>query len=87
MRRVRKQKDFIAQKKAELVNLREMSAGAIDLITDTIDRLSLINNEIDTKIVSIEEAKAELELTEKDLMATRDKNEKIANRFKQLVEA
>jgi hypothetical protein len=87
MRRVRKQKDFIVQKKAELASLREVSAGAIDLITNTIDRLSSINDEIDTTIVSIEAAKAELDLTEKDLMATRDKNEKIANRFKQLVEA
>lgn len=86
MRKVKNKKDFIVQKKAELASLREMSAGAIDLITNTIDRLSLINNDIDATIVSITEAKSELEMTEKDLMATREKNEKIANRFKQLVE-
>lgn len=87
MRRVRKQKDFIVQKKVELDSLRKMSSGAIDLITNTIDRLSSINDEIDTTIVSIESAKAELESTEKDLMDTRERNEKIANRFKQLIEA
>ena len=83
----RKNKDFIAQKKAELVSLREMSAGAMDLITNTINRLSSINDEIDTTIVSIESAKVELEMTEKDLVETRTRNEKIANRFKQLIEA
>ena len=83
----RKNKDFIAQKKAELVSLREMSVGAMDVITNTINRLSSINDEIDTTIVSIESAKVELEMTEKDLVETRARNEKIANRFKQLIEA
>ena len=87
MKRARKNKDFIVQKKAELANLREMSAGAMDLITNTINRLSVINDEIDTTIVSIESARAELELTEKDLVETKNRNEKIANRFKQLIEA
>ena len=87
MKRARKNKDFIVQKKVELANLREMSAGAMDLITNTINRLSVINDEIDTTIVSIESARAELELTEKDLVETKNRNEKIANRFKQLIEA
>ena len=87
MKKARKNKDFIVQKKAELINLRKMSTGAIDLITNTIDRLSTINDEINVTIISIEEAKAELEMTEKDLVETREKNEKIANRFKQLIEA
>ena len=87
MKRARKSKDFIVQKKADLANLREMSTGAIDLMTSTINRLCAINGEIDETIVSIESAKAELEATEKDLMDTRTKNEKIANKFKQLIEA
>ena len=87
MKKAKKNKDFIVQKKEELVSLREMSLGAIDLITNTINRLTSINDEIDTTIVSIESAKAELDSTERDLMSTKERNEKIANKFKQLIEA
>lgn len=85
--KTRKKTDIITQKKNKLVSLRDESANAMNLITNTIDKLSSINDEIDVTITDIEIAKAELEFTRQDLVETRTRNEKIANKFKQLIEA
>lgn len=80
-----KEKDFIESKKAKLEFLQNKSSSALDLVTNTINNLSDINEEIDKTIFEIEEAKTKLELTENDLKQQQGKNSKIITKFRTLI--
>ena len=86
MFRKTKEKDFIENKKAKLEFLQNKSSSALDLVTNTINNLSDINEEIDKTIFEIEEAKTKLELTENDLKQQQGKNSKIITKFRALIE-
>ena len=85
MFRKTKEKDFIESKKAKLEFLQTKSSSALDLVTNTIDNLANINEEIDKTIFEIEEAKTKLESTENDLKQQQGKNSKIISKFRALI--
>ena len=85
---MRKQKlTIIEQKAAHLKELQAQSDGALDIVTSTIDSLIAINEEIDDTISEIQDMKKSLDATESDLNATRARNNKIADKFRALIEA
>jgi hypothetical protein len=86
MFRKTKERDFIENKKAKLEFLQNKSSSALDLVTNTINNLSDINEEIDKTIFEIEEAKTKLESTENDLKQQQGKNSKIITKFRALIE-
>lgn len=65
--------------------LQNKSSSALDLVTNTINNLSDINEEIDKTIFEIEEAKTKLESTENDLKQQQGKNSKIITKFRALI--
>ena len=85
MFRKTKEKDFIESKKAKLEFLQTKSSSALDLVTNTIDNLANINEEIDKTIFEIEEAKTKLESTENHLKEQQGKNSKIISKFRALI--
>ena len=79
-------KNIITTKEKELLKLQKESSNALDLVTSTINHLSSINDEIDSQVAEIEEAKAKLELTESGLNETKQHNVKIISKFRALIE-
>ena len=55
--------DIIAQQQAKLKKLQRTSLSALNLVTSTINNLSLVNENIDQTIYEIEEAKMQLNNT------------------------
>ena len=81
-----KKTNIIEEKQKVLQSLQSESANAIDMVTTTINRLSSVNEQIDVTIGEIEEAKSRLQCTEEDLSKTKERNAKIINKFKALIE-
>ena len=79
-------KDLIAQKQLELARLNSQSNNALNLVYSTINNLNTINEQIDVRVSEIEEAKAQLQNTEDDLKNTKERNAKVIEKFKALVE-
>ena len=77
---------IIEQQENKLSYLTKKSMKALDVVTTTIKNLDEINGEIDTAINDISKYKMELESTETQLTETKDKNLKILNKFKNLIE-
>ena len=79
-------KDVIEQNQKTLKTLENESAKALDVVSNTINQLSAINERIDTTISEITEQKAKLQSTEVELNATKVHNKKVIDRFRQLIE-
>lgn len=79
-------KDLIAQKQLELARLNNQSNNALNLVYSTINNLNTINEQIDVRVSEIEEAKAQLQNTEDDLRNTKERNAKVIEKFKALIE-
>lgn len=80
-----KRKDIIAEKTTRLNILKARSASALNLVTNTINNLSSVNEEIDTVLTEINEAKTKLTNTENDLLETKKHNNKIVAKFQSLI--
>lgn len=79
-------RNLIEKKKNELEKLNRRSSEALDLVTSTIYKLDDINTQIDKTLDEIKDAKQSLDETENGLLATREHNSKIAEKFKALIE-
>lgn len=79
-------KDVIEQNQKILKTLEDESAKALDVVNNTINQLSAINEKIDTTISEIAEQKAKLQSTEVELNATKVHNKKVIDKFRQLIE-
>ena len=77
--------DIITQKQTKLRKLQKKSNSALNLVTSTINNLSIVNEKIDQTIYEIEEAKMQLNNTEAELQETKDKNSIIITKFKNLI--
>lgn len=77
-----KAKNIIRLKQNQLAILSKESECAIDFVNKTIDKLLGINEQITENIEEIREAKNELQKTEEDLITVKDRNQKIALKFK-----
>ena len=78
--------DFISEKQKQLSDLQDKSYSALDVVTNTINDLSNVNEEIDSVIHEIAEAKAKLVTTEDRLNETKIKNGRIISKFRSLIE-
>lgn len=78
-------KSFVDKKYKKLSDLNNQSTSAISMITDSIDKLEIINQMISNEIVEIESAQAQLSDTKTGLAETKDKNSKIMNRLLELI--
>lgn len=79
-------KDICAQKKKKLTSLHKMADTALNVVTSTIRNLNAINEKIDAEVREIETIEAELNGTKSEMMADRERNSKIVNKFTQLLE-
>lgn len=79
-------KDVIKQNQKTLKILEDESAKALDVVNNTINQLSAINEKIDITISEIAEQKAKLQSTEVELNATKVHNKKVIDKFRQLIE-
>lgn len=85
-RRLKLQKDIIAEKQKELEKLQNQSDQALDLVTSTINGLATVNEKIDVTLSEINEAKANLQSTEDDLQKTKEHNIKAIEKFRNIIE-
>lgn len=83
---MRFKKDVLAQKQEELTAYQEQANAAVSLVTSTVDNLSQINDAISEKIQEIEEYQAELAKTRDGLNDAREKNARVINNFRSLLE-
>lgn len=79
-------KDFIEKKQKELIALGNESQDALDMVTNTIHRLSSINDRIDVVVQEIVEAEDKLSYTREELNKNKAHNESIITKFKNLIE-
>ena len=77
--------DVITQKQTMLKKLQKKSNSALNLVTSTINSLSVVNEQIDQTIYEIAEAKMQLDNTESELQETKNKNSIIITKFKNLI--
>ena len=82
---MRKIQNTIALKEAELDKLNRESIHALDIVTSTINQLGEINSRIDIKIAEIDDDTAKLKATQEGLITTKEHNNKIIEKFKNLI--
>lgn len=80
-----RKKDVLAQKEAELVALNERSDAAIRLVQATVTGLETVNGKIEATMAEINEYQKRLAETYEGLDATRNKNQRIMQNFKNLL--
>lgn len=79
-------KNILQEKKNKLTTLQAKSAQALDVVTNTISSLERINEDICNTIDEIEEAKRDLENTAAGFTTTKNRNERIIERFKAMID-
>ena len=77
---------LIEEQENKLAALERKSADALDVVTSTIKNLDGINSEIEEIMYAINEQRAKLESTYGQLRERKEKNGKIINKFKNLIE-
>jgi len=80
-----RKKDVLTQKEAKLVALNEQSDAAIRLVQATVTGLETVNGEIEATMAEINEYQKRLAETYEGLDATRNKNQRIMQNFKNLL--
>lgn len=80
-----RKKDVLTQKEAKLVALNEQSDAAIRLVQATVTGLETVNGEIEATMAEINEYQKRLAETYDGLDATRNKNQRIMQNFKNLL--
>lgn len=83
---LKKKIDLLQEKDEKLQYLQKKSYSAIDIVTNTLDSLAKTNVEISATIEEIDEAKRNLDNTKLGLVATKNRNERIIERFKAMIE-
>ena len=79
-------KDFLEQKNKKLSLLTMQQNSALSMVNNTIIMLQDNNEEIAATMTDIEEYKARLELKARELSDIQDKNSRIIENFKRLIE-
>jgi len=77
---------IIEEQRARLAVLEKKSTDALSIVTTTIRNLGDVNAEIDGVMTAIDGYKAELDATQNQLGDTKEKNLKILNKFRSLIE-
>ena len=79
-----KTKDVLQQKQKELADCQKQFGAAISIVT--VQNLTHINEEIQTKVQEIEEYQSQLNATKTGLKDTQKKNERIIKNFNALLD-
>lgn len=79
-------KDFLEQKNKTLNLLAMQQNSALSMVNNTIIMLQNNNEEIAATMTDIEEYKARLETKAQELSDIKDKNSRIIENFKRLIE-
>lgn len=79
-------KDFLEQKRKQLSLLAMQQNSALSMVNHTISSLQSNNEEIAAVISDIEEYRRQLEAEQKELSDVKDKNVRIIENFKRLIE-
>lgn len=77
--------DILAQKKSRLDLYNAQFDRAVSLVTDTIDELGMISQNITTTMTEIEEYESELAATKRGLEEAKAKNDRVISNFKSLL--
>ena len=80
-----RKKDVLEKKEAKLVALNERSDAAIRLVQATVTGLEAVNGEIEATMAEINDYQKRLAETYEGLDATRNKNQRIMQNFKNLL--
>lgn len=78
--------DTIQQNEQRRQKLANTAASAVKIITDTIQKLSRVNEEIDTEIETIVSQKNALEETMKQYVEAKEQNAKVIDKFRSFIE-
>ena len=78
--------DTIQQNEQRRQKLANTAASAVKIITDTIQKLSKVNEEIDTEINTIVNQKNALEETMKQYVEAKNQNAKVIDKFRSFIE-
>lgn len=78
--------DTIQQNEQRRQKLANTAASAVKIITDTIQKLSRVNEEIDTEIETIVSQKNALEETMKQYVEAKNQNTKVIDKFRSFIE-
>lgn len=81
-----KTKDVLQQKQKELADCQKQFGAAISIVTSTVQNLTHINEEIQTKVQEIEEYQSQLNATKTGLKDTQKKNERTIKNFNALLD-
>lgn len=81
----KKVKDVVAINKEKQKTLNDLSAQALDVVTNTINTLEFVNTEIDSTVGDIDATVNELTDTKSGLTATKTHNEAIIAKFRNLI--
>jgi uncharacterized coiled-coil DUF342 family protein len=78
-------KTFIEKKYEQLQALNSESTEALDIVTNTINKLDSINTRIANVVSEIEDAEQQLTDTKNGLNKTREHNAQIMEKFRNLI--
>ena len=81
----RREIDVLKAKRKELGVYQTKFNNAVSLVSDAIQNLSEINNDISQKIIEIDEYQKELSQTREGLNNAKSKNEKVIRNFSALL--
>lgn len=79
-------KDFLEQKRKQLNMLAMQQSSALSMVNHTISSLQSNNEEIASVISEIEDYRRQLETEQRELTDVKDKNMRIIENFKRLIE-
>lgn len=79
-------KDFLEQKRKQLNMLAMQQSSALSMVNHTISSLQSNNEEIASVISEIEDYRRQLETEQQELTDVKDKNTRIIENFKRLIE-
>ena len=77
----------IREKQKALARLQAKSNQALDVVTATINKLTVVNDKIDNTISEISDLQGQLQTMQNDLSSTKERNKRVVERFKCLIEA
>jgi len=77
--------DIIEQKKKALAGYTADYENAVGLVTATVNRMTMLDEDIGRTIQEIDEYQSELEETKNGLLAAKQRNESVMKNFKALL--
>lgn len=77
--------DVLTEKRQKLDQYTQKFSSAVELVTRTVDNLSVLSSEINSTIEEIEAYQRELAATKEQLADEKQKNDKVIQNFKALL--